>query len=303
MKTNKQSFSEAASSYLDYLEGVRMVSSATLRAYRSDLDKFGSFLGREGLDWHSLDHREARAFGSSLGEEGYAPASLNRTLSAIRRFYRYQWRMDLVPANPFDTLEGVKAGRRLPRVLHRKELEQLLEGLEGEDFSGRRDRLLVEFLYSTGCRISEAVGVNVAHIVGDQVKVRGKGARERIVFLGRPAREALDRYLPLRAARVCREVEEPALFLNQKGGRLTTRGAALILEKHARRLGMGGSLHPHTFRHSFATDLLDGGAEIREVQEMLGHASISTTQIYTHLGIEALKQIHRSAHPHGREKR
>ena len=105
------------------------------------------------------------------------------------------------------------------------------------------------------------------------------------------------------AARVCRETDEQALFLNQKGGRLTTRGAALILEKHARRLGLGGTLHPHTFRHSFATDLLDGGAEIREVQEMLGHASMSTTQIYTHLGIEALKQIHRSAHPHGREKR
>ena len=223
--------------------------------------------------------------------------------AVVRRFYRYQWRMEAVAANPFDALEGVKAGRRLPRVLHRQELEQLLEGLAGEDFSGRRDRLLVEFLYSTGCRISEAVGVNVSHIAGDRVKVKGKGSKERIVFLGGPAREALKNYLPLRTPRVGRETDEQALFLKQKGGRLTTRGAALILEKHARRLGLGGTLHPHTFRHSFATDLLDGGAEIREVQEMLGHASMSTTQIYTHLGIEALKQIHRSAHPHGREKR
>lgn len=166
----------------------------------------------------------------------------------------------------------------------------------------------MEFLYSTGCRISEAVSTDIGHFGEDgrSLKVRGKGSKERIVFLGSPARQAMEEYLPLRGVRVERDGQgrDPgALFLNQKGGRLTARGAALILEKHARRLGLTTSLNPHTFRHSFATDLLDGGAEIREVQEMLGHVSLSTTQIYTHLGIERLKQVHRSAHPHGREKK
>ena len=301
-------FKEAVTAYLAYLRGVRMVSPATLRAYTKDLEHLERFLGQEELPWERMDRRNARAFMAVLAGNGYAVSSVNRILSGVRRFYRHHWRMGGVSCNPFDGLEGLKRDHPLPRVVHREDLDLLLKGLVGEDFASRRDRFLVEFLYSTGCRVSEAVGADLSHFGKDRrsLRVRGKGSKIRIVFLGKEARRALEGYLPLRIARTERKDggrPPEALFLNQRGGRLTTRGAALILESHARRLGLRVILSPHSLRHSFATDILDGGAKIREVQEMLGHASLSTTQVYTHLGIERLKQVHRNAHPHGREKK
>lgn len=296
-------YSEARWSYMAYLKGVRMLSPATLLAYSGDLRRMERFLGEEGLEWFELGSRDARSFMTVLSEHGHAASSINRIVSGVRRFYHYHWRMGRLAYNPFDGVEKFKQGRKLPRVLDRKKLEVLFDGLNGEDFSGRRDRFLVEFLYSTGCRINEAVGVSMGDFHGYKgcIKVKGKGNKERMVFLGSPAIEAMEAYLPLRIALLDGR-DSDALFLNQRGGRLTPRGASVILERHSKKLGLPGKLNPHIFRHTFATDLLNGGAELREVQEFLGHASISTTQIYTHLGIERLMHAHREYHPHGKVK-
>lgn len=290
-------------SYLSYLAGTRRLSNDTVRAYRRDLYLYEDYLGREELEWDKVDSRAARNFLSELSARGDAAASINRSLSALRRFYDYYWKKDRVNVNPFKEISGLKKGRRVPLVLYSRDWDSLIDAVEGNDFENCRDRLLLELLYSTGCRVSEAAGINLKDFTRSyrELKVTGKGKKERIVFLGEPARDALQAYLPLREFR--QDHLDPdaarALFLNQRGHRLTVRGIALLIQECVRRAGLTGKISPHSFRHTFATDMLNNGANIREVQEMLGHASLSTTQVYTHVGIEHLKQVYRKAHPHG----
>lgn len=307
------------SSYLDYLAKTRMLSGETVRAYRRDLDLYDSFLAGQGVLWDEADVRIARNFLSELSRRGDAAASINRTLSALRRFYDFHWRRQAVSENPFAGIASLKKSRRIPGVIPLGDWDRLIETTAGGDFTACRNRLILELLFSTGCRVSEAAGINMKDFRENyrEVKITGKGRKERFVFLGGPAREALGNYLPLREAKIrtasgvfgsagsagtgstASAGAGDALLLNGKAGRLTVRGISLIVQDCALKAGLAEHISPHTFRHSFATALLNNGANIREVQEMLGHANLSTTQIYTHVGIEHLKQAYRKAHPHG----
>ncbi len=288
--------------YCTYLRSVRALSDATIRSYRTDLGKLERWMRVEGVDEPDLDHRIIRGFVAELSREGLASTTVNRILSAARGYFDYRVRFGGISANPLSSLSGLKRGPRLPGFLFESEIERLLE-LPGDDFKGIRDRLILEMLYSTGCRVSELVGINIedVDIRSGAILVRGKGGKERFVFLGSKAKQALREYLAIRSVR--RRVKDSidssrALIWNLRGQRLTQRGVAMILEEYVRESGILKRVSPHTFRHSFATHLLDHGADIRAVQEMLGHSSLSTTQVYTHVGIERLKRVYAGAHPH-----
>jgi len=289
--------------YVKYLSAVRGLSRNTVTSYRRDLLQYAGYIRREELDWKELSTTQVRGFLGDLSREGLSRASINRTISSIRGFYRYCIRFEHSQNDPFQLVHGSGASRSLPEVLSEREMERLLE-LPDDTYAGMRDRAILELLYSTGCRVDEVHSMDLQDVIRGKkaVRVRGKGGKERYVFLGAPAREALSLYIGQRKNHVRTDSPDAirALFLNLKGTRLTQRGIALLIAKYLRQSGISKRVSPHTFRHSFATHLIDHGADIRMVQEMLGHSSVSTTQIYTHVGLERLKRVYREAHPHGK---
>jgi integrase/recombinase XerC/integrase/recombinase XerD len=226
-------------------------------------------------------------------------------LSALRRYFEYQVRYEKRATNPFAAVRSLKRDQRLPDFFFEEEMEQLL-ALPDESFLGKRDRAILELLYSTGCRVAELVSINISGLnyKRQSIRIVGKGNKERFVFIGREAMRALDAYLLVREEHVDRNDPDAvqALFINSRGGRITTRGVFYIIRKYIEMAGVPKKVGPHTFRHSFATHVLDRGADIRAVQELLGHSSLSTTQVYTHLGLDRLKKIYRKAHPHARKR-
>lgn len=288
--------------YCTYLRSVRALSDATVRSYRTDLGRLERWMRIEELEERELDHRVVRGFVAALSREGLATTTVNRILSSARGYFDYRVRFGVIPSNPMKSISGLKRGPRLPGFLFESEIESLME-LPGDDFKGMRDRLIMEMLYSTGCRVSELVDINLedVEIRSGSILVRGKGGKERFVFLGSKAKQALREYLAIRSLRRPERDSvdsSRALIWNLRGQRLTQRGVAMILEEYVQKSGILKRVSPHTFRHSFATHLLDHGADIRAVQEMLGHSSLSTTQVYTHVGIERLKRVYVGAHPH-----
>jgi integrase/recombinase XerC len=297
--------------YLSYLRSVRNLSPHTLASYRHDLSRYDSFLRDRGMTEGQAGLAEARAFVAVLAGEGLAARSVNRIVSGVRGYYRWRERFaedgGAPLGNPFADIRSLRTDKRLPSFLFEDEMQKLLElpartGASPEDpFLALRDRTALELLYSTGCRISELVSLDVTDVSLKErtARVMGKGSKERIVFIGREALAALREYLPRRAARAGRDADSArALLVNGRGARLTDRGVRFILGSYLSAAGLGKRVTPHTFRHSFATHLLDRGADIRAVQELLGHASLSTTQVYTHVGVERLKKVYRRAHPH-----
>jgi tyrosine recombinase XerC len=291
--------------YLAYLRSVRNLSERTVEAYGRDVRSFLASLAGSGVDIQEEPRRAVRAYLSSLSQRGLKPSSVNRALSAIRGYYRFQVRQGLAESNPFAPVRSLRQSRRLPVFFFENEISGLL-AIEGSDFWTVRDRLIFELLYSTGCRVSELVGLDVTDmdVAAGAARVKGKGSKERMVYLGEPARRVLHSYLASRArhVRVTDPGSQSALVLNRRGRRITQRGVAFLIQKHVRRLGIAKKVGPHTFRHSFATHLLNHGADIRVVQELLGHSSLSTTQVYTHLELEKLKRIYAQAHPHGQTR-
>ncbi|MDD3980573.1 MAG: tyrosine recombinase [Spirochaetia bacterium] len=291
--------------YLAYLESVRGLSERTLRVYRDDLERYEAFLGSCDID--AAGASEIRSFAGSLVMEGKAASSVNRALSTLRGYYRYRMRFGNLSSDPGKEVENLWAERALPRFMFEDEADRLMESIDGSSFSDVRDRALFEVLYSTGCRASEIVGMRVDRVDAPRslVRVMGKGSKERVVFLGRLASQALSRYLPMRAARLrMLKVEDHGMiFINRRGSPLTVRGLEKIVEKRKGASGLKKALSPHAFRHSFATQLVASGADIRVVQEMLGHSSISTTQVYTHVDMEHLRKVYELAHPHGAKER
>ncbi len=285
--------------YLSYLKSVRNLSDHTIRAYRHDVGMLQHFLDAGGR--RESDPGLVRPFISSLSRSGISSRTINRVLSAVRGYYRFMQQFHHGSDNPFSAVRGMRGPKNLPSFLFEEETEGLLEAT-GDRFGDVRDLALVEFLYSTGCRIAEAVSLDVMGIdlAERSAVVRGKGAKERLVFLGGKAKQALVCYLDQRRRRIRPHRPEKALFINARGARLTSRGARYLLSRHARRRRFSRTLTPHTFRHSFATHILNRGADIRVVQELLGHASLSSTQVYTHVGLDRLKDVHRKAHPHGK---
>lgn len=290
--------------YLQYLGHVRRLSANTLRSYRRDLELYFTFLESQNWQPESIDAGKARAFVGFLSRRGLSSRSINRLLSALRGYYRFHDRVGGKAGNPFSSVKSLRIAGKLPTFLFEEDIEQLLEG-EPADFWQLRDLLILELLYSTGCRVSELASINLTglDLKKAALRVLGKGGKERLVFIGGKALQRLREYLSLRKFQGLSKADgQKALLINRRGNRLTVRGIQMIVDRLISGSGLNKPASPHTFRHSFATHILKGGADIRVVQELLGHASLSTTQVYTHLDMERLRRVYRSAHPHARVK-
>jgi len=293
--------------YINYLEAERNASAYTIRNYTTDLTGFFRFLSDKGVSsLKEVDRQVLRDYLSHLMEQGFVKASIARKLSAIRSLYRYLLREEIISASPVATTSSPKLDKRLPSFLTTEEIERLLEAPDLSTPQGQRDRALIELLYASGLRVSELVNLNLEQINLDtnEIRVWGKGSKERMVLMGKPAAEALRAYLQQGRPKLfgTRIRMTNALFINRYGGRLTERRVQRILEKYAHIAGIGKRVHPHMLRHTFATHLLDGGADLRVVQELLGHASLSSTQIYTHVTRSQARKVYLSAHPMAQEK-
>ncbi len=286
--------------YLDYLVTVRNLSDDSIRAYRHDLKTFGMFLDSENLNFDTLSSHNVRRFVGVLSKQKLKESSINRCISSLKNFYKYCVKYDILEINPFSHVRSISAHRKIPDVLSFNEIDRMIK-MTDNTFPGIRDRVILELLYSTGCRVSELTGMKVRDLdlKKRMILVHGKGSKSRWVFLTRGASEELSLYLPLRKKHLNSTVssDSTGLILNMNGRGISTRGIRFIVDKHISAIGVGKRVSPHTFRHTFATHLLNNGAGIRAVQEMLGHSDISTTQIYTHVSVERLSQAHKQFHP------
>ena len=304
-------FRQSVSGFLDHLRIERGLAANSIAAYQRDLHKLTAYFETQSLNTDAITSGDIAAFEVSLKALDLAPASINRIMSAVRTFYKYQNREYQV-IDPTTDITHNKSARRLPKALTVAEVISLIDaGLREGDVISLRDHALLELLYSSGARVSEVIGINLSdfaksNLSGEEIttlKVRGKGGKERIVPLGKFAVAAIDNYLvrtrPDLAAKSGRKESSinGALFLNQKGTRISRQSAWQIVLTAAERAGVTSKVSPHVFRHSYATHLLDGGADIRVVQELLGHASVTTTQIYTLITIDKIRESYSSAHP------
>lgn len=293
--------------YLDHLRVERGLASNTVEAYRRDLDQYARYLAETGLDdlaevaTPDVERFVAwmRARRSASGQP-YAASTVARTVVAVRGLHRFLADEGLVPVDPAADVDTPRTGRPLPKALPLAQVERLLAAPVGDEPAALRDRAMLELLYGSGLRISELTGLDVDDVdrVERLVRVRGKGSKDRVVPFGAVAAAALDQWLvrgrPLLAAAT------PAVFVNTRGGRLTRQGVWKLVKEHADRVGLNDDVSPHTLRHSFATHLLDGGADVRAVQELLGHANVTTTQIYTLVSRQRLREMYDQAHPRAR---
>ena len=306
--------------FLAYLELERGLSRNTLEAYRSDLLQFGAFLGRRGTSVLTVGHGDLAAFIAELGQAsngaaktgrkaqegagtparaGASPATLGRKVACLRSFYRHLRREGAIAHDPTADLRGPRKTQRLPRVLSRQEVARLLREPSGGEPRALRDRALLEVMYACGLRVSEAIGLALADVDLEEgmLRARGKGSKERLVPIGRQAVAALRAYCARGRPALVGARSQSALFVNHRGAALTRQGLYKIVQGHARRAGLERRMSPHTLRHSFATHLLAGGCDLRSLQEMLGHADLATTQLYTQLSAERLKDAYFGAHP------
>jgi len=288
--------------YLHFLAVERGASLNTLEAYSRDIGRFLEFAGASGVPSPlAVNPEHVTAYLGALRGQGLSPASVNRKLAAIRGFYKYLLREARVEENPLARVETARTWMRLPGALSRDEMESLLAQPAEASPSGIRDRAILELLYATGIRVSELATLTLNRLnrqMGFLVAV-GKGRKERIVPVGQSALGWLGRYIEQARPVFLKKKTSNALFLNRSGEGFTRQGLWKLIKKYAKMAGLERKVHPHTFRHSFATHLLEGGADLRSVQIMLGHADISTTQIYTHVSRERLKEVHKRFHPRG----
>ncbi|MCI1665324.1 MAG: tyrosine recombinase XerC [Atopobiaceae bacterium] len=290
--------------FIHYSEVVRNLSANTIKAYASDLDSYVSWTKREGVDPLVMTHRELRGYLADQTRAGYSTRTINRRLSAIRALYAWLMREGHTSQDAAAAVSSPKLSKRLPRTLADRDVSLLLASCEHGTATGMRDEALVELLYATGARISEASALDVGDVDFPQSQVRlfGKGSKERIVPLYEEAISSLREYLvhgrPELAAKAKGE-RTSALFVSTRGARMSADALRTRFERMVGAAGLDPTLTPHAMRHTFATELLAGGADLRSVQELLGHESLSTTQIYTHLSVERLKTATKQAHPRG----
>lgn len=291
--------------FLDYLTYERNVSINTVEAYRDDLESFVAFLcndyfsmAREQVELRRVDHLTIRAYLAHLARRKLARTSIARHLSALRTFFKYLMREGLAEVNPARGVATPKREKHLPAVMQTSDVALLLEQPDTSTPLGIRDRAWLELLYASGLRISELTGIDLDDIElrARLVKVHGKGSKERIVPFGTKAEAAIRAYLAVRGDLV-QDPDEQALFVNYRGARITTRSVRRLFDDYLRDASLRAGISPHTMRHSFATHLLNAGADLRGIQELLGHASLSTTQKYTHLNDWQLIAVYRKAHP------
>jgi len=292
--------------YLRHLAIERGLAANTLAAYRRDLDGYASFLAESGVETpEGIEPAHVAAYARHLGsrpEGALVASSMARMLSSVRGFHRFLLGEGQVLTDVASDTKPPKLGSRLPKAITIDEMGRVLAATDGDDLQRLRDKALLELLYATGARISEAVALNVDDVIeGDVVRLFGKGNKQRIVPVGSYARAAIDTYLVrARPAFSLRGKATPALFLGSRGQRVSRQNAWLIIRAAAERADLGFDISPHTFRHSFATHLLQGGADVRVVQELLGHSSVATTQIYTQVTADTLRDMYTTAHPRAR---
>lgn len=288
--------------FLRYMQVERNASELTLKSYREDLTGLIEYLGQHRSEPapQDISPLDLRGYVAALHEAGYAKSSISRQLASMRSFFRFAQREGLVDSNPAKPLRNPRPERKLPHFLSSDEIGKLLEAPPSAKPMGLRDRAILETMYSAGLRVGEVVAVNDEDLDLREglVRVRGKGKRERLSPLGSYAKRALQNWLKIRTLSPdCAQDESPPVFVNKFGKRITTRSVARMLEKHLKVAGLDRRTTPHTLRHSFATHLLDRGADIRSVQELLGHKSLVTTQIYTHVSTASLREAYEKAHP------
>jgi integrase/recombinase XerC len=294
---------EALADYLRHLSLEKNASAHTVKSYREDLTQALTFFRERGRvsEPAKLTTRALRAYLAWLHEQGYAKTTIARRLAAVRSWCRFLCRQGVLDANPADGLRGPRQDKKLPHFLGEDDLTRLLEAPPGDTPLGLRDRAILETLYSAGLRVSELTGLDLddLDLADGLATVRGKGKRERLALLGGRAVEALRRWLDDRTAFLAGRPARgrDAVFLNKNRTRLTTRSVGRLVEKYLKEVGLDPHTSPHTLRHSFATHLLDRGADIRSVQELLGHKSLGTTQIYTHVTTHRLRDSYQKAHP------
>jgi len=310
----KAAVEKAFKNFLRYLKVERNYSDHTVRNYESDLRQFAGFMRQRGKQTggeantpllpEQIGHLDIRAYLASLYRRN-AKSSVARKLSALRSFFGYLVRQAEIKQNPADLVSAPKMGKSIPDFLPVDEAFQLMHGPDADTVLGSRDRAILEVLYSCGLRVSELTGLNLDSLDLELgiARVIGKGNKERVVPIGVKAKRALSDYLKMRGELLAARTDHRALFLNNGGGRLSSRSVARLVKKHMQRCNLGRPLSPHGLRHSFATHLLDAGADLRAVQEMLGHVSLSTTQRYTHLSVDKLMAEYDKAHPRSRLRR
>lgn len=308
-------------SYLDYLRLQRNVSPHTLRNYESDLRQFLSFLTHDAQgnprpepELEQIDNLTIREFLGALYQKGNTKTSVARKLATLRSFLKYLSARGTIPANPAKIVASPKLDSRLPDYLTVDAVTGLIETPDTSTDRGKRDRCILELLYGSGLRVGELTGLNLGDVsLGEALlRVVGKGRKERIVPFGSRAADALRDYLSVRGRSIAvpapartgkMRIPGEALFLNPRGGRLSTRSIRYIVDRHVLRLAQGLKVHPHTLRHTFATHMLSAGADLRAIQELLGHESLSTTQKYTHVSVEQLMRVYQSCHPRAKSRK
>jgi len=286
--------------FLSEIAHARNYSAHTLRAYRQDLSEFLRFLGQHDVPLAEARTIEVRSFLAGLRERELSRASIARKLAGIKSLYKFLTARGRCPLNPMLPLRSPRLHRRLPRFLDEEEVRRLVESPDPETLPGLRDRVILETLYSTGMRVSELVQTNVGDIdlLAEAIRTLGKGNKERLVPVGRVAVAVMDEYLDRRRlAEKTKLGHNTPLLVNRLGTRLTARSVNRVLKKYILKIGLKGKITPHTLRHTFATHLLNRGADLRSVQELLGHEHLSTTQIYTHVTTERMKEVYKRAHP------
>lgn len=284
--------------FLDYMAAVRAVSPKTVKCYRQDLDELLEFLKLRGITKaEAVTRQDLTAFLAYVRNSGRKATTMARKLSAVRGFWRHLYRSDVVARDVAALIDSPKLPKYLPKFLTREEMSRVLAAPDPETVLGLRDRGMLEALYSTGARVSELVALNVADIPTDGIlRIRGKGDKDRLVVLGESAARALRVYLERARPLLLNGVATAALFLSHAGTRITDRSVRRVVGKYTKEV-TGRRLAPHALRHTFATHLLDGGADLRSVQELLGHANLSTTQTYTHISREHIMEVYERAHP------
>ena len=298
---------EHVKDFLTHLRVEKTASQLTLISYQTDLDQFFQFIAKhENLDIRdiplsSLNHRTVREYISSMQKHEFRRSTIARKLAALRSFVKYLCRENVLEGNPIANVSTPKQEKRLPRFLYSMEIDILMDAPDIGKATGIRDKAILETLYSSGVRVSELVGINLSDLdfAEELIKIRGKGNKERLAPLGSQAKESMTSYINRGRPYILKNkhVSDEALFLNKSGARLSARSVRNIVNKYVEQIALNQKVSPHTLRHSFATHLLNGGADLRTVQELLGHVKLSTTQIYTHLTTERLKTIHYETHP------
>lgn len=296
--------------FFDHLKYERNVSAHTLRNYMSDLEQFRDYLAppdangkRRDIDIHDIDHIRIRGYLSKLYQEKRRKTSIARKLATLRTFFKFLCREQVLELNPARLVASPRLEKKLPKVLPIDDVIRFIETPEQDTVLGKRDRAILELLYATGVRVAELTGLDLVDVDfrNESIRVFGKGRKERIVPFGSKAKQALQTYLSVRGellAEASEELRDPlAFFLNYQGTRITTRSVGRMIDKYLKECAMANDISPHSLRHSFATHLLSAGADLRAIQELLGHARLSTTQIYTHVSVEKLMEVYDKSHP------